>query len=157
MIERTQEVETTSASSSFFEFSPQAWRSLKREIGDSEKLLLGWIHTHSVEFLTRAGSIKTNDTHAPHAKESEQSGHRHSDCNAKKMNSGLFLSKVDIESADKRGFSAPYHLTCVLDSDVCSEIRLLEDSNVPFHKTLGVWGWLDVRTLYRRDLYIIRD
>jgi hypothetical protein len=130
------------SSASSFEFGPDTWATLQAEKGP-EEVTLGWIHSHSIDFLRKM----ENDL-------SQQNHYREDQAGPSGMGraTGLFLSAQDIESALKRGFNGPYQLTCVLDSDVCSPDR----SGTALGQVLGVWGWFGAK-LCRRSIHIIKD
>jgi hypothetical protein len=137
-----RELQATAAS---FEFTPETWSGQMRELEANGGMMLGWVHTHSVEFLARLGKEAASEVPAATAERDDapQEG--------KQLRSGLFLSLHDMDSASRRGFGAPYHLTCVLDSDAC-----VNPEPVGLGRILGVWGWHENR-LCRRSVHVVKN
>ncbi|RJR29419.1 MAG: hypothetical protein C4576_35440 [Desulfobacteraceae bacterium] len=116
-----------------FEFTAETWPCHREELRKSGTILMGWVHTHSLHFLSGGKSPEDGEQ-------------------AEGTRSGLFLSSFDVRAASKLGFSAPHHLTCVLDSDEC----LRGSTDRDLQKVLGVWGWSGVG-LTKRNIHIVGD
>jgi hypothetical protein len=132
----------TRATASAFEFGPETWAKLGEEMKDDE-LTLGWVHSHSVQFLQEEDE-DFMDERPPQLQGAGRTREKEG------KESGLFLSREDIDSALKRGFNAPYQLTVILDSDVC----LRPAHHIPLREAVGVWGWFQGR-LSRRSIYVL--
>jgi hypothetical protein len=133
------------ASAASFEFTPETWSGQIGQLEANGGVMLGWIHTHSLHFLARVGEEAAREV--PAAVDERDDGPQE----GKQLRSGLFLSLHDIHSASRRGFGAPYHLTCVLDSDAC-----VNPEPVGLGRILGVWGWYEGR-LCRRSLHVVKE
>jgi hypothetical protein len=144
MIRKAIPAADTRATSSAFEFGPETWAKLREEMKDGE-LMLGWVHSHSVQFL-RGEEEESPGERPPRRDGAGRAGEK------EEKESGLFLSGMDTDSALKRGFNAPYHLTVILDSDVC----LRPPHHIPLEEAVGVWGWFQGR-LCRRSIYVIKE
>jgi len=103
------------------------------------------VHTHSIEHLTERGGEAEGEIPASSLGQGEEEDP------ARSERSGLFLSIRDLDSARRSGFSAPFHLTCVLDSDAC-----LRADAVGLQGLLGVWGWYRGR-LSRRSIHVVKE
>jgi hypothetical protein len=140
------------STSSSFEFSAETWTKLRAEVDEEREMVLGWLHTHSLEFIQRNGDDAAGETPGPdHWPEAQDDSTREG--KKQRLHSGLFISALDLESALKRGFGAAYHLTCVLDSDACTKV---EKGDINLREILGVWGWHE-GMLRRRSIQIIQD
>lgn len=141
------------ASCSYFEFNPETWRVLHSELEITKEMLLGWVHTHSLEMLRRLGREAAPEFPYPQsASETQESPEAADSRILLEIFSGLFLSQMDIDSAMKLGFNAGYQLTCVVDSDTCAAA----EDNSKLGDMFGVWGYADT-SLNRRSIDIIRD
>jgi hypothetical protein len=141
------------ASCSYFEFNPETWRALHSKLEITKEMLLGWVHTHSLEMLRRLGRKAASEFPSQQSTSETQDSPESTDGEILlKISSGLFLSQMDIDSAMKLGFNAAYQLTCILDSDTCAAA----EDNSKLCDMFGVWGYVDT-ILKRRSIHIIRD
>jgi hypothetical protein len=116
-------------------------------------MLLGWVHTHSLNYLRKKGHSAKAEFPAQHCIQRSQELSDDTECNClTQISSGLFLSQMDIESAMKRGFNAAYQLTCILDSDACLGVT----ENYHLGDIFGVWGYVE-NSLHQRSIHIIKD
>jgi len=146
-IERIVPARRVRATAGSFEFSAETWSDFYRDLEIRNELLMGWLHTHSLAYLS-----ENKDEAAQRREPGASAGNRGpGGCVRQKM-SGLFLSGIDRDSARRRGFNGPHYITAVLDSDVC--VRSAAGSDLG--ELLGVWGWFGLR-LTRRSLYIVHD
>ena len=136
-----------SATAGSFEFSAETWSDFYRDIEARDEVLMGWLHTHSLAYLSEKA-----DGSAERPQPGTSAGNASPGGNVRQESSGLFLSGIDRESARRRGFNAPHHITAVLDSDVCVRNEAVSDLG----ELLGVWGWFGLR-LARRSLYIVHN
>jgi hypothetical protein len=138
------------ASAAGFEFSAETWSHQRTEAEKAGEILLGWIHTHSLEYLGQAERGCRGEGNAAQGNPSVCDS-RSVDLSAESgPDTGLFLSPRDAESAYRLGFSAAYQITCVLDSDAC--IR----PGKRLSEVLGAWGWSGC-LLCRRSVHVVRD
>jgi hypothetical protein len=129
---------------SSFEFGAETWAKLREEMEENE-LTLGWVHSHSLEFLRASEEVLPGEGISPRQRAGRAP-------EKSRKTSGLFLSTFDTDSALKRGFNAPYQLTFVLDSDAC----VLPEEKISLQEALGVWGWFR-GNLCRRSIHVIKD
>jgi hypothetical protein len=146
-IERIVPARRVRATAGSFEFSAETWSDFYRDPKARGEVLMGWLHTHSLAHLEEKA-----DGSAEHWKPGASAGNAGPDGNTRKKMSGLFLSGIDRDSARRRGFNGPHHITAVLDSDVC----VLNKAGSDLGEMLGVWGWFGLR-LARRSLYIVHN
>jgi hypothetical protein len=141
------------ASCAYFEFNPETWRALHSELEITKEMLLGWVHTHSLEMLRRLGGEAAPEFPSRQSHLETQDLPEVPDSKGLlEICSGLFLSQMDIDSATKLGFNAAYQLTCILDSDACAAT----DSHSKLGDMFAVWGYVDT-ILKRRSIHIIRE
>jgi hypothetical protein len=138
----TVDVKATRAS---FEFAPGTWWAQRKQVERTGEMLLGWIHTHSLESLEQAAG--TPPEFPVSNPSQEMSGGR---VGTQQLRSGLFLSFEDIQSA-RKCFSAAYHLSGILDSDAC-----LQGENGRLEEVFGVWGWIE-GCLCRRSIHLVKE
>ena len=113
------------SSSTSFRFTPETWLEHRKKTEGAGELLLGWLHTHSIDSIRSA------------CKKLEKGSQPGSEAKESPCKSGLFLSQEDITSALRYGFSGAFQLTCVLDSDAC----VVQQADITLSRVLGVWGW----------------
>ena len=146
-IERIVPARSVRATAGSFEFSAATWSDFYRDLAARNELLMGWLHTHSLAYLS-----EKKDDAVERQKPGSSAGNTGPGGCVRKKVSGLFLSGIDRESARRRGFNGPFHITAVLDSDVCARSAAGSDLG----ELLGVWGWYGLR-LARRSLYIVHN
>jgi hypothetical protein len=126
-------------------FGPQTWVRARQEMDARGLDLLGWVHTHSLARLRKlarhqtAAAAATAAIATPAAAASD--GTAPSDLHAAfaDLDSGLFLSQTDIDSARRLGFRSPTSLTAVLDADACATAA--ESGVDDLGGIVGFWGW----------------
>jgi hypothetical protein len=152
-IQRIIEARNIASSCFSFAFGPDTWRMLYEEIDYPNEIVLGWVHTHSLDYLRQDRDVASAELPARRGDQctcevpQDNSGNEFMD-----LSDGLFLSEMDIESATTRGFNAAYQLTCVVDSDACAAA----EDNSKLGDMFGVWGYVDT-ILNRRSINIIKD
>jgi|GEM_PF-4524779 len=154
MVRQVMPARLLGSSRAYFEFSPQTWTDVRRFLEMTGGFVLGWIHTHSLNFIhpSDAGEPEQHPILEICFDANGQIYGNLATLSYQKRSSGLFLSAIDCESARNRGFGGGHQLTCILDSDAC----VFMENDGDLSKVFGVWGWRDC-ILKRRSIYIIKD